>query len=195
MELLRKLLKLIKFAAQYEILWLPLPFPHFSTISRILKTIDGYRGICLFQRAMIRSIQLYIKHNKGQPFQIPKDFEDFLDEFNIEVSKLGDFHILGNPFYCKYDNNIKVHWDSFSEKFNTMAHEFFGQVDFSIVEGSSKPSKFISIGFPSYFFFCMRGMCDNIINIEKLRKLPKNRILGVSFLFLQIGLFIYLVGF
>ena len=193
--ILRKLIILLKFAAQYEPIWFPLPLPHFTTVSRIRDIIREYQILILYQSTMLRAMKIYANTTQSKPVALPKELRDLISEFSKDVGKIGNFHYQGNPFFCIYDETgLNIDWDGYREKFINTISDVHGKYYGGDGEGLNpnyngggidsnsnaiNSGKLFNLGFHVYFFWCLSGVCSTVIEIEKLRKLPNNRLMGI----------------
>ena len=181
LDTLRKLLKLLKLAAQYEPLWFPLPIPHLTTVNRVKESIHSFQALTIYQGAMIRALERYVEASNGEIFpSVPPDLLQLIDEFSVTVQgHLGGFHYQGNPFFCTYDvEEINSNLSQYSERFQEIAKNQLSTHPHANSSGDRK-KRLMNAGFHTYFFWSLHGVSDSIKEIERLRKLPPNRALGL----------------
>ena len=189
-EILRKLLKVLKLAAQYEPMWLPLPLPRLTTVNRVKDTIREYQTLLFYQDAMLRSLRTYANHASSGVVELPQKLQELVKEFADDVSKLGNFHYQGNPFFCCYDKmSLNIDWDSYSSRFKEITNDFkqHGVAEDEI----DKAARLFSLGFHTYFFWCMHGVSVSADKLDKLRHIHETRVLGLLLVLIDWPLHIF----
>lgn len=175
---LRKLILVLKLSAQYEPMWLPLPFPHFITVNRLKEMINSYQALIIYEDAMLRSLENYASQARYNP-EVSVECISLLKEFSEDVKSLTKFHVIGNPFFCTYSDDVRENIERHYEEFKKLADDHFAEKAQHPDDSISREAKLLSLGFHTYFAWCIYGVSQSVVKIEKLRRLPDNKLLGI----------------
>ena len=190
--LLSKLEKLMAFSTRYEPVWFPTPILRCTTVKNVAKSIRLYKKLIIYQMAMVQALNEYTL--KKKPIENLRTFPPKIIELFEAVGEhiqntIGSPHIHGSPFCCFYSKNKESEqtWQQFEADFEAATNSCFnsfqnrlsqyslGKNESEVAFNEKHMKVLMTVGFQTYFMFCLYGSSLIYRRIENLRILPEDQ--------------------